>query len=358
MNKPLSKLLVLILTGITYQSFCQITINNVDMPASGDTFRISITNNLHGVDPTITGQGVSWDFSLLTPTSQTVDSFFGILSTYIPVTYNLVYNNPFDQAHQANVVTRSFNTMNPFPQVQISEMFNFFKSSSSGYTQVGQGAKVNGIPTAMKYDNAESFYKFPMQYGNVDSTVSKYGTSIPGLGYYGQTIKRVNLVDGYGTLTTPFGTFGVMRVKSLIYTIDTLYIDTILHYGTTINRPLETQYIWLGDNQGDPLLLISKTNNIPTVRYKDNIPASNAINSVFSNQSITLFPNPAKNILKITSDKKIGKAVISNMLGETLLIRENNFSDINISNLEKGIYLLRIYSDNRALLSVNKFIKE
>jgi len=352
-------LFLIVLCCVRFQSFCQITIDKTDMPAGGDTFRISVINNLHGINPATTGQNVNWNFSQLTPNTQTVDTFFNILSTqYIPITYNLIYNNPLDQAHKADVVTRSFNSNNPFPQVQITENFNFYKSSSSGYSQVGQGAKVNGIPTAMKYDNAESFFKFPMLFGNTDSTVSKYGIAIPSLGYYGQTIKRVNLVDGYGSLTTPYGTFNVMRVKSLITTVDTIYLDT-LHFGTHLNRPLETQYIWLGDNQGDPLLFISKTNNTTTVRYKDSITTSYvAINDIFNNQGFSFFPNPATNILKITSDEIIGRVEISNLLGEAVLLQENSFSDINISNLKKGIYIVRIYNKNGALLSARKFVKE
>jgi len=356
MKITIQKLLFLIFCCITLQSFCQITIDKNDMPASGNTFVISIINNMHGLNPSVTGQNVIWDFSQLNLNTQTVDTFFSVYSTqYIPVAYNLVYSDPFDQAHLANVVTRSFNSTNPIPQIQITENFNFYKSSSSGYSLVGQGAKINGIPTAMKYDNAESFFKFPMQYGNTDSSVSKYGMTIPTIGYYGQTIKRVNLVDGYGTITTPYGTFDVMRVKSTIKTVDTIYLDT-LHFGTHLNRPLETQYIWLGDNQGDPLLFISKINNNSSVRFKDSLSLTNTYNGIINNQSITIFPNPTTNILRITPDAEIRKVEVLNILGEIVLAKENSSSNIDISNLKKGIYLVRIYNKNG--MSAHKFIKE
>ena len=326
------------------------------MPVGGQNYRLSVINNLHNANITATGQNYNWDFSQLTPNTQTVDTFFTILSTqYIPVAYNLIYNDPFDQAHKADVVTRSFNSTNPFPQIQITENFNFYKSSNSGYSQVGQGAKINGVPTPMKYDNAESFFTFPMTFGNTDSSVSKYSLNIPGVGYYGETIKRVNLVDGFGTLATPYGTFDVMRVKSLINTKDTIYLDTI-HFGIHLNKPLETQYIWLGDNQGDPLLFISKINNNVTVRYKDSLHILNNINNVFNNQGLALFPNPAKDILKISPAQNIEKIEIMDVLGDVLLVKEQNLSEINISSLTKGIYMVRIYSKNG--ITTRKFIKE
>ena len=357
MKIKISNFLLIIFCGITFHCFSQITINKADMPAAGNQFRISIENNLHGVTLSTTGPNTTWDFSQLIPSTQTVDTFFSILATqYIPITYNVVYNDPFDQAHQANVVTRSFNSMNPFPQIQISENFNFFKSSNSAYTQVGQGAKINGLPTAMTYDNAESFFKFPMTIGNTDSSVSKYGLNILTLGYYGETFRRVNLVDGYGSLTTPFGTYDVMRVKSLIYTKDTLFLDT-LNFGIHLSKPLETQYIWLGDNQGDPLLMISKINNNTTARYKDSIPlTTNIYSTIINNKIFTLSPNPATNILKIVSEEKIDKVEFLNMIGDVVLSCENDFSAINVSNLRKGIYVIRIYC--RSGITSRKFVKE
>ena len=350
--------LFFVLSCVSLHSFGQITIDNNDMPAGGENFNISITSNLQGVSASATGQNISWDFSALTTNNQTVDTFFSILATqYIPVTYNLIYNNPLDQAHRANVVTRSFNSNNPFPQVQITENFNFYKSSSSGYAQVGQGAKINGIPTAMKYDVALSLFKFPMVYGDMDSTVSKYGTAIPTIGYYGQTFKRVNKVDGYGSLTTPYGTFDVMRVKSVINTVDTIYLDT-LHFGTHLNRPVETQYIWLGDNQGDPLLFISKVGNNTTIRFKDNISTAVETGNRINNRDIIIFPNPASTSINIISETNIGKAEIINILGEIVLTRENNITVLNISSLKTGIYMVRLYSENGTLITVRKFIKE
>jgi len=356
--KKTAKLLTIIFCSIGLFSYGQITINDADMPVAGDTFNISIKNNLQGFDLSLTGQNYNWDFSQLQESSQTVDTFFNILATqYIPASYNLSFNNPLDDEHRANAVTRDFNTHNPMPQIQISEYYYFYKNSSSGYSLVGQGAKINSVPTPMKYDVPESIFKFPLTYGSVDSTVSKYNLNIPGVGYYGETIKHVNTVDGYGTLKTPYGTFNVMRVKSVINTTDTIYLDT-LGFGTHLNKPLETRYSFLGDNQGVPLLQITKINNNITARYKDFLSTSSNVNDIINKRNLLLFPNPATDVLKINTDETIGKVEILNILGQTVLISESSDSHINVSQLKKGVYMIRVYRENGPLLTVRKFVKE
>src|SRR3989339_1230254 len=130
--------------------FSQVIINDSDMPIANDTFRLSLTGNLHGLDPAITGDNITWVYTALTSNSQTIDTFFTVTST--PVMYNVIFNNPLDQEHRANFATRDFNSVNPISQIQISETYNFLKVTASEYTQVGMGAIVNGIATPVKYD--------------------------------------------------------------------------------------------------------------------------------------------------------------------------------------------------------------
>jgi len=64
----MKKLVTLLLLSITtIYSFGQITITNSDMPTTNHTFRLSITKDVQGFDPVLTGANFSWDFSTLTP---------------------------------------------------------------------------------------------------------------------------------------------------------------------------------------------------------------------------------------------------------------------------------------------------
>jgi hypothetical protein len=73
----MKKLITLLtLNMATICAFAQITITNVDMPNVSETFRLSTTLDMQGLDPVLTGANYSWGFSTLVPDSQRVDTFF------------------------------------------------------------------------------------------------------------------------------------------------------------------------------------------------------------------------------------------------------------------------------------------
>lgn len=91
-----------------------------------------------------------------------------------------------------------------------------------------------------------------------------------------------------------------------------------------------------------------------------NLTASTAsVNDVNNSlNAISIFPNPAKNSiqLKNNNDLEISSIKITNVLGKVVLRSKLNDSKIDISNLNSGIYILTIQSENN---SKNiKFIKE
>ena len=72
---------------------------------------------------------------------------------------------------------------------------------------------------------------------------------------------------------------------------------------------------------------------------------------------INLFPNPADNLLSILSGDSIEEIEIINSLGQKVLKQENtsNNSQIDVSDLESGIYILSArFRDGKATI---KFVK-
>lgn len=68
---------------------------------------------------------------------------------------------------------------------------------------------------------------------------------------------------------------------------------------------------------------------------------------------ISLFPNPTKTQLKIVSELKIESFSLINMNGQEMLFKEienNNNIQINIHSFDKGVYLLRITTDQGCIL--------
>lgn len=64
-------------------------------------------------------------------------------------------------------------------------------------------------------------------------------------------------------------------------------------------------------------------------------------------QPVSLFPNPASQMVNISSHEKLTGLKLINMRGQVLLHEEVNgsFASLDVSGLDKGIYILRIDSD-------------
>ncbi len=73
-----------------------------------------------------------------------------------------------------------------------------------------------------------------------------------------------------------------------------------------------------------------------------------------SQAQVKVFPNPAKDFISITTEKSIESIDIYDMLGR--LIKTSHSAKINISELAKGTYLLKVKTKSGNL--IEKFIKE
>lgn len=75
----------------------------------------------------------------------------------------------------------------------------------------------------------------------------------------------------------------------------------------------------------------------------------------FKLTNVVIYPNPAKEMLFIKSETNIKKVSIFNYLGKLVLTHNNN--EINIANLDKGLFLIKIIDDYHTV-SIKRFIKK
>lgn len=75
-----------------------------------------------------------------------------------------------------------------------------------------------------------------------------------------------------------------------------------------------------------------------------------------SHTSLNVYPNPAKNILKINADQPIESISIYNVTGQLMLTEKNHVKEISIQNLPGGMYILHIQVGNST--EQVKFIKQ
>ncbi|MCX6258339.1 MAG: T9SS type A sorting domain-containing protein [Bacteroidia bacterium] len=287
--------IILMISVLTLKS--QITIDQNDMPNVNDTFRIATAANA-GSDPSLTGTNYTWDYSALTPASETVDTFVSVIST--PWTYQLVFNNPFGQ-NQATIARPqsipslpSLGTM----QISITNEYDYFKESSTEFKKEGFGATINSVPMPITYNAPELYYKFPMQYQTTYSSISAYSLSIPNLIYFGESINKSSIVDGWGTLKLPGGDFSVLRVKSTIITNDSVYIDS-LSFGMSLPPRTTTQYEWMAKLKGIPLLQVNSSNLTNTAYYRVFQQPQGIVQDKPVDFSLSVYPSPARNNFSI-----------------------------------------------------------
>jgi len=235
--------------------FSQIVINTTDMPHVGDTLRISQTN-IAPAGYAKTGMDTLWDFSTLQALSQRIDTFASVTST--PFAYQLF----FAGANLATPLTGS-----PIPGLPVTQGYTFFKNSAASYNEMGSAYTIQNLPLPAKYDNPDVHYLFPMAPGNTWSSTAAFSINVPNLAYFSTQRYRTNIVDGWGSLTTPYGTFQTLRVKSTLLEHDSIYIDS-LSTGFPFNRNI-TQYIWLGKGKSVPLLQVNEEGTLVTTSYRD-----------------------------------------------------------------------------------------
>jgi len=351
--KYLCTISVLLMIAISVNSQ-NITVDDNDMPTP-NIYTVSKMANIT-FNPDETGNDYTWDFSFLDYDTQVNDTFFSVSDA--PYVYQYSYNNPLDPEHKATVVQNTGTITNAIQVIEITDNYDYFKNSSSLYVKVGAGSTINGVPTVMKYDDVEYITTdFPVMMDATNSSVSSSGNDIPNIGYYGQTVDRVNLVDGYGELTTPYGTFQTIRIKSILNIRDTIYYDDY-SFGTAFDRPEAIEYNWYGDNQSIPLLTVkSSVGNNYTATYKDSIRTTNIV-MVNNGASFNVYPTITSNIINVEFESKnTGKYVVRifNEAGSELFLIEKekqiglNSDQISMKEIanSNGIYFIVFESDNK-----------
>ncbi|MFY9311326.1 MAG: T9SS type A sorting domain-containing protein [Bacteroidia bacterium] len=358
----IKNLLLPILTCLFISGIAQnpITFTSNDLPNEYDTVQVSVVapeDFINVPAPTITGASQTWDYSSLTPNYQQFEIFDSPLDFTTP--YNYLFN-PFNTTYGRN--NYEFSAI-PLPNTDISAAYDFFKESSSQLKQIGAGFIINGVPLPFMYDNADILYELPMTFGSNSSSFYKYGLEIPGVGYYGQSGTRTNVVDGWGSLTTPFGTFQTIRLKSTVDAVDTVYNNS-LQGGANIPRPLKHEYKWLANGKKIPVLKIETTviagnETISTVRYIDSsrsdVPQLGVSENTFRLKS-NIYPNPCVNELNIAYQLPANstiKMTLTDMVGKTVVTLLNEKQNtgsykqrMNTSDLIPGVYFLILQTGN------------
>ncbi len=311
-----------------YRLSAQITITTADMPNANDNILISVNTSLSNFHKDSTGANYTWDWSKLIPDSQRYVKFVSAASTPYSVPFNFI----------SSFGTRNY-TPDQLPWSLLgsppTNVYDFYKKSAVAYTLVGEPLTEGTTVIPLPYSAADRVYKLPMNYLQKDSSNSVFSLpNIPGLGTYVKKQKRVNEVDGWGTLITPYGTFNTLRIKSTLTITDSIYIDTI-GFGFIIPRPITYEFKWLASGMKIPLLEIDAT-----------AAGGNSVTITRANWRDSLMVTPSVSLIEQSTCPIINEgSLTANVTGgryPLTYLWSNGKTTSSITNLVPGVYSVTI----------------
>lgn len=327
----------------------QISISQTDMPVVNQVYQ-RYSAGLGGVDYTTTGPAQTWDYRSLTPVTLTTDSFNDPATT--PLVYQLVFNNFFNPNYDATHAHPGAQLALPsLLNITITDVYNFYKNGASGFSLVGFGATINGIPTPIMYSDVDEIYQFPLQYNDVDNSTYYFEVNIPSIGFWKQKGDRENIVDGWGTLLLPDSVaFDVIRVKTRVDIVDSVRLESL---GFTIPIPrTEYQYKFFANGQGTPVL---QMNTVPNFLGSGEILTSvqflytpfflSTQTEIFPD--LKIFPNPSSDVVCVNGLEENTTVQIVDVKGCIVGIQSLNSGSnyLSVRNLSSGTYYLLFTSD-------------
>lgn len=359
----------------TGMSFAQgITITAADFAHGGDTVRMSQAID-NGYDVSITGPNATWDYTSLSAISQTLKDFRSM--TQAPAFVSFMFGSFAPPKYQANYFIENTNLpidqVTSFLPVQITDIMGYtrFTAADDSVQSLGVSMTVDfgSGPTSIPFrsDTIETRYVLPLSFN--DTYSSRGYTNIdfnPFLNaIWTQARQRTSVVDGYGTLMTPFGTFDVIRVKHDISEQDviTLNVSPLPPFTQPLNLPLTHEYEWWANGEGEPVLKIV-TNEIAgnevitSIEYRDiylGLDAGIAESSI----SFDLYPNPSTDVLNIVSSSAMDQMNILDLSGK--IVRSERMygqgtAFIEVDTLETGTYMIELIMEGGR--STKTFIKQ
>lgn len=264
--------------------FGQAIYNSTDFAVVNDSFRLSTANlGLDGFDFAAAGVAQNWDFSTLPYENQEDLIFVDPTQTGYQFTWCLlngfIINCGSEFEDLTNLAIPELGELNLGP-VALSNVVNHAKKTPTTleYRMLGISIDLGGLPlpVPIDYDNPDTLYQFPIEYTKQDSSTSRLVLDLNPSGVdlvYVADRKRVNTVEAWGSLSTPFGDFpNTLKMRTVLQVN-----DTVTFQGTVIPTNLTNIiYRWFDPNYGIPVLeasgsLIAGEELITQVRYVDSL---------------------------------------------------------------------------------------
>ncbi len=138
---------------------------------------------------------------------------------------------------------------------------------------------------------------------------------------------------------------------------NTLYTGSFASYqwyrnGTMI--PGATNSVYVITTTGNFTVVVTDGNGCSVTSAEFVVSGTTGITTV-SVDDIRLFPNPATSVITIEAPVRVNVSIMA--ADGKVIIRSNDATNVDVSNLANGMYMIMIYSQQNELLKADKFIK-
>lgn len=333
-----------------------ITLTSANFPGSGDTLRYSTATIASVVNYTQTGTNYNWNYSSLIYSGQGRRDFVPSLQT--PYAFYFLSLTEFGEK-KADI---------GIGPILITDNYDFYKKQTNpinAYIADGSGMTYSSLPIPNYYSNKDELYVLPLTYPKYDSTTFRFSTFssstlIPIS--YSKTGYRVTKVDGWGAITTPYGTQNCLRVVTTQYSKDTIK-TSIIPIGFPNNQ---RSYQWLTTTGRIPFLEVSGSltgnNFTPTsVKYLNTYQNPAGLHENLDVSAMDFYPNPGKDKLWLNFTRK-GEFFVEvldltgKLIKKETINSDNMGQSIDISDLGSSVYIMKVTEKNKTFFY--KFIKE
>ncbi len=375
----MKKTLLFIFTLFSFHLLGQITVTSATFPEIGDTLRTAVDGAPEGILITAPGGNQVWDFSSL----QGVTAEARVLPASAGANADLFPN--------ANLL---------FPVGDDGTGGETYASTNASLYQlvgyVGPDPANLGINVRVPFSPPIVERRAPMNFFDINNSayailVAFPTDSLPGeitndLPIVPDSIRlrvaatRTDVVDGWGTLSIPGGTYEVLREKrtEIRETIVearvgigpfATWVDVTEFLGGEFLGPdTLTTYIFVNDQEKENIAEVTVTNDETetpiAVTYKSNDVVTNVRYVNTGRADIFAYPNPAINnvrinFLNITPGNYTFR--IFNILGKEVVnkkyqINGNRTVGINIDTLQKGTYLYNLMDARGKILKTKRLM--
>lgn len=267
-----------------------------------------------------------------------------------------------------------------FPGSNLSVIINsnlaylYFNLTASVFEVVGQAADPIGSGIILvPFTNYETQLTFPCTYNTAYTDVAAgtgrtYLGYDPGIGFQVDsvlihtTVFKNSLVDGWGSATTPLGTFNVIRINTLRLQVDTIDIQAFSSWIPAAFSQMDSTrtYSYWTNGIGFPLAELQDHLDFGTITKATWLPATPSqigISEFANTIEMNVFPNPSIETVSFATTGSFVSEIrlldANGKLVRTAIVESEN-TVMNVADLSAGMYFYQACDVNGNVLDKGK----